>query len=1038
MKKVLSTALSVLIFITNVVLVHAFETNIWSERTKQSATSTQLARLPSQVPGLDSQRILNQLPPIQAKALKPLIQPKHNRLVPIIQGLSNHFGTLQAIHQSPQPSNRTVVAISDVHQNQEAQQNIGQAIAAFQKIQTIDFIGLEGAFGPISLSGFRSYPDQQLVQEVSNYALEKNLITGPVQTALVSETAFPPLMGIDDPSLYNKNLTAYLQTRSHRDEQKKTLIKMRGELAAAKKTHFNPDLTRFDQLVTQYQSNKTTLGSYLSALNKHQSSGDEIFTPMIELFLEAMSLEESLNFQHVEAERTRLLRDLVQKVTPDQLNQLIQQSLAYRMKHVSHSDFYAYLVRLCGQANLPMHRYPAMRDYLQYLSLSTSIKTETLFQESRTRETSIYASLIQTEVEKDLVQQSREIYLVGKLLNFALTPEEWEEYKQVQSSQSTNFRHPGQVRPGRTRAGIQSDFKKRVDPGSSVAGATSVRDDALRHFERFYHEAEKRDRAMAKNLMRQMDKQNADLVVLVTGGFHSPGLTAQLLDKNINVLNFVPSVTQVDSTSDSDYLSVFTQEHVSLDRIFDGRKLYLGQNPAQLKTVGGLLGLAGHSSYPLTLSRLKSIHPEFSRATGVYVKAGASAREATITHDYHRETIQITPGIQKPILDHWTDQTERRFRIPRWVFSILFLLSLGFSTPLLLADQAIEKDKPGQIFDERIWDKNAPSADVVRINLKANLTHVLDVLQKYQQGTAKEEDLAGTFITLLNTPVPNVDNKKLDEIPKEDYVFINNNVLSNKFEEGYKKHGLPYLVLTYRQAAQKLTEIRNGNDKSDKIERPKNEPFGQGTFEQPQPLTDETGFDKDTGKLELDLETRSYSTDALSSQVNPQQNNKAVDQNSDITYYFNPDNDFIQAVIDDQYSIDRIYVTDFRDNGTWTSRVWVRFHKWFLKTTGTQIEFKPPTHFQLSSLISVLIGAILVPVLSSRLKIPNESKSNQMRRHGFIIGFVVMINAIFYFGTFQGTGYPFLSLVLFNLIVVFSFLTVRIFYCIGSILTQEI
>ena len=127
-----------------------------------------------------------------------------------------------------------------------------------------------------------------------------------------------------------------------------------------------------------------------------------------------------------------------------------------------------------------------MKSYIDYLSLSDEIDAENLFKEMRELEREAYENLTRKEEERRLVKKSRELYLTGKLVNFALTQDEWQEVKQARDPRPPKNRNDGY----------------------------------LKTFHRFYEEAEVRDKAIAENLLKAMNKHNAKTAVLVTGGFH--------------------------------------------------------------------------------------------------------------------------------------------------------------------------------------------------------------------------------------------------------------------------------------------------------------------------------------------------------------------------------------------------------------------------------------------------------------------------------------------------------------------------------------
>src|SRR5205823_900361 len=118
---------------------------------------------------------------------------------------------------------------------------------------------------------------------------------------------------------------------------------------------------------------------------------------------------------------------------------------------------------------------------------------EKLIGELRDQERKIYSDLAVSPAERKLVENSRQLYLTGRLLDFALTKEEWEEYKGME-------RHSG------------------LNPESS--------------FRDFYEEAEARDQSMAANLLKVTPRGP---VVLVTGGFHAGGIDKRLVEAGCTV-----------------------------------------------------------------------------------------------------------------------------------------------------------------------------------------------------------------------------------------------------------------------------------------------------------------------------------------------------------------------------------------------------------------------------------------------------------------------------------------------------------------------
>src|SRR5688572_13158611 len=149
--KVFTGFLAFFYFGSNVVLGSTAELNFWTER----------------------QKTLNQPAPFLAKH------------IPLLESLSQAKGAIVKINVPKQQTrDQLVIHILDIHQNLEAQRNIGDAITKLVTHHHIDLIGLEGAFEPIDLARFRAFPHQDVIHKVADYLLRENRISGPIHAVL--------------------------------------------------------------------------------------------------------------------------------------------------------------------------------------------------------------------------------------------------------------------------------------------------------------------------------------------------------------------------------------------------------------------------------------------------------------------------------------------------------------------------------------------------------------------------------------------------------------------------------------------------------------------------------------------------------------------------------------------------------------------------------------------------------------------------------------------------------------------------------------
>ncbi len=522
-------SLSLVYFVFNCALANVPEANFWEQRKKLIA-----AAVPAPIELPRVQR--SALPTINTSLRAQIPSSKKNLLEPLVAALSGAYGQVKEITVGG--NGPVVIHIQDVHRNPEAQRNIANTLRELMSRGEVDLVALEGHSGFIGLNAFQQFPDRVNVQRVADYLLKENKISGPVHAGMLTEKNAPAFIGVDNGHAYRANVKAYLDSAPLLKSCQEQLALMADANRSGKEKAFNPALKKFDALVQSHRQGTTGLGEYVKALASVRDSNE--LSRSVELFLRALDMESRLDFARVETERATLLKELLQKLDKADSGELLSQTVAYRLSLISNGDFYRSLSALCEKHGISLARYASLRDYLQYVILADGIDAEDLLNDLPKLETAAYDSLAQAPEEKRLVAESKRLFLVGKLLDFSLTTAEWNEYGEAAEESSLD----------------------------------------LSTFEAFYDNAIRRDRLMVDNLLGAAKSRGARVAVLVTGGFHSTGMEEHLRSAGLSVIRFVPKITKIDSPSGTAYLSVFAQEKTPLEKMFQGEKLFLAENPA--------------------------------------------------------------------------------------------------------------------------------------------------------------------------------------------------------------------------------------------------------------------------------------------------------------------------------------------------------------------------------------------------------------------------------------------------------------------------
>ncbi|MFN0117932.1 MAG: AAA family ATPase [Elusimicrobiota bacterium] len=536
-KTVFSVILAGVYFSTQVVFVSAQENNFWADRRKHVV---QLSSLPAETDN-----------PISF--LKSMPFPKINLIPsaakeePIEALIPHNLGSIQERYEGKGSKSSPLYLIQDIHMNAEAQLNIAGMLESLIKEKKINFVGIEGAFGKFNFAPFRIFQSRPAISKVLRTFLDRALIPAHVYTGIQDWDQIVDFEGVDDQTEYLKNVQAYLVSKENRNIQDQIFENAR-QLKILKNTVYSASLKKFDSVQESYRNGKLDFGAYLSAcVSLTPTTNADVLR-----FLKAYRLEKDLDFQRVDRERSAVLEKCVHKLTEPELKRLVALSLSYRSGQLSFGIFYSELKRICQTRGVGLDAFPAFRKYLEYVDLAEKIKPLPLLKAASAIEKETAKILAVTLEEKDVVCLSDFLSLVDKLRQFSLTPEEWNEYQNLNLSAR----------------------RKAEERGLRIPDLTS--------FEQFYVSADVRSRKIIDKLFSDASPKKSR--ALIIGGFHVPLITALLQKKNISYVVLSPRITKVDLGEASSYLSVFSREKVLLDRVFSGRKLFL--NPTMMASMG--------------------------------------------------------------------------------------------------------------------------------------------------------------------------------------------------------------------------------------------------------------------------------------------------------------------------------------------------------------------------------------------------------------------------------------------------------------------
>lgn len=492
-----------------------------------------------------------------ASDLEPVISAESVRKIPA------DAAKIQIMQEGTKAGIPYFIYVQDAHSNPSAQQNIRKTLNfIFKKVEPAKIlIALEGATGEIRpefLDFFSDYPSV-------NEAMRKDLIfkgelTGAEVFAhdLYRQNRFNPELfrGVEEADLYENHLNAYRQVVRQSAEIEAFMNAFQGELLKAETKILNPQLSKFLKEVMRQREGQygeafksaggdssevlPQFGFYLKVLADYardhlaidlDQNIEQIRFPQIFRLRSIEILERGLNhdaaFQEWIAYKknleTLLPEDIVEtfaqvfKKKPSQTRLSLRQALE-KLSMESKAHYRT----LTG--------YEQLKKLFTIKMLQSELDPSFLIAEMDRLEFAVAKKMVKSAKESFWLQLSRDYRRLGRLFRMELTYEEWSHIKHQAEQLS-----PDSMVQRLQFLGYGKSIFSDLSGLQSYEAATT-----------FYAIAELRDKVLFKNTIQSAQESDADLIILISGGFHTGGIQALLKEQGYAFAVIRPVINSFD------------------------------------------------------------------------------------------------------------------------------------------------------------------------------------------------------------------------------------------------------------------------------------------------------------------------------------------------------------------------------------------------------------------------------------------------------------------------------------------------------------
>lgn len=456
--------------------------------------------------------------------------------------IPSELGRITEVYQAPSNDTPLVVHIQDLHTNPEGQFNEASILEILIKDYNLNLVLSEGAEGEVDTSSVSSFPDYEVREKTARLFVNSGELTA---EEYLSITKYPnlPIWGIEDKDIYFKNIIDFNKIMKFNPQSQVFIEQVKNALEELKPKIYTKELKEIDQRETDYENEKIETDVYLKDLTdyiKKFNIPTEKYKN-ISILSEAQEQEKGINQQDIMQESQNLLLGLESALTGKssraEMDSLMAKAQLFKEQKISPFSFYSYLKDLALK-HIPdqVSNYPNLNDFIDYLTKVNSLDTVKLFNEMEDLTFEIKQRIAQTDEQRTFIKAFRHIKFLEGFFNLKVSNEELDYYLEHKDSHKVSL--------------FESFLKptlKKYNVSVFVDFNPNLIDFRLDELEDFYRTVKQRDAAMFRNATGEIEKRNAKVAALVSGGFHTKGITKLLREKGYSYIVVSPySSTEID------------------------------------------------------------------------------------------------------------------------------------------------------------------------------------------------------------------------------------------------------------------------------------------------------------------------------------------------------------------------------------------------------------------------------------------------------------------------------------------------------------
>ncbi len=451
---------------------------------------------------------------------------------------------------------KVLVTIQDLHSHKQTQENINSILKILDNKYGIRNIWLEGASGDLDTSWLANIKDENLKEKVMTALLNNGRLTGgELYSIQTGKTKI--LKGIENKDVYMKNFERLNEIYNKKEEIAEYLPNIRAILEAKIQQYYSLENSKIHNLRKKNRNGEIKADKYFLRVVRASMKADVNLQnyKQIVKYLYLLEYQKNLNFEKVNKQISNIIKELKETLNYKQYKELVGKV----NNKETETEFYQDIKKYVQEKGLS-GKYKEAEKFFDYISITESLNPIELAQEEEELIEETEQRFAKTGYEKDVIFLEKYFRLIESYLNNKITANEYKYFE-------------------KNREKFKELWTKYVD----IDGIVEI-NKYFDVFDDFYKDNVERNRVFLKNItgkdfgkeknaiviksaidhkekVSEQLKMQDGIDVIITGGFHTQGLSRLMEEEKINYVVITPNITEETMTSEKMYENMYREEY---------------------------------------------------------------------------------------------------------------------------------------------------------------------------------------------------------------------------------------------------------------------------------------------------------------------------------------------------------------------------------------------------------------------------------------------------------------------------------------------